>query len=261
MAGPQATSDECPSRIDSQLIGTQSVDGRAGQGEWSGTVAEIVQANGIVALLSGERASPTGPSHVSCHNDTIYDLFDPDGNGKAGQAYLDITAITIALEDPFYRIDIDVLGLVPGSISDPPTFIEWGLLIDLDRDRSTRPWGNWPLLDNGLGVDALVRVTLGQNGFAGEVWTWPGGGGRLAEAPFTVDGASLGLQFNASAIGSPAVFDYVVAVREYVENRLTTLDKWPNQGYATFPVGEQMLVASILLLLILVRGVVVLMNA
>ncbi len=118
------------------------------------------------------------------------------------------------------------------------------------------------MVDSGLGVDGLVRVTLGSSGFSGEVWTRPGGRGRVIPVPFIVDGTSIRLQSNASAMGSPAGFDYVVAVPEYVENRLSTVDRWPNQGYATFAVSEgtDLLMIPLALLRVLTLPVLALLN-
>ncbi len=167
------------------------------------------------------------------------DLFNSRGNPTSGEGDLDIVGVELAREGFDYVARIKLLGTLPTGISDPSVFIEWDLLVDCDRNPNTRSWGPWPLIDNGLGVDMLVRLCLSSDGYSGHILSWEGDNQTYLPIDYSVNEGIAELRFDPFLIQNPAAFDYVVAVREYVGNQVTA-DKSPNRGHATFPVGEWM---------------------
>ena len=164
-------------------------------------------------------------------SDPVGDLLDPQGNPTAGESYLDIVEAEVSFEGSSCVVRINVSGPIPASVPES-VFIEWGLLIDADRNRTTRPWGDWFLIDNGLGADVLARVKLGKYGLEGEVITWSAGRAYGLPTDFKVDGTVAEVRFDTSKVGNSSAFDYVIEIRKYVDNYLAMVDKCPNQGSA-----------------------------
>ena len=152
-------------------------------------------------------------------SDPVGDLLDPQGKPTMGESYLDIVEAEVLFEGSSCVFRINVSGPIPATVP-ASVFVEWDLLIDVDRNRSTRPWGNWALIDAGLGVDVLTRVTLSSDGFVGEVITWTEGRSSTEITDFEVDGNVAELRFDTSKLGEVSAVDYVVAVRDYVDNYL-----------------------------------------
>ncbi len=180
-------------------------------------------------------------------DDPVGDLFNSKGSPTTGEGSLDIAGVELACEESGYVARINLLGRLPTSVSDPSVFIEWDLLVDADRNPNTRSWGPFALIDNGLGVDVLIRVCLDSDGYTGHALAWPGGNETYSAIDYSVGEGVVELRFDEFLIGTPAAFDYVVAVRKYVGNQMTA-DKSPDKGHATFPLGEgmEMLLAAVL---------------
>jgi len=190
------------------------------------------------------------PSFEYASDDPLGDLFDSKGTSTTGEGSLDIGRVELACEESGYVARINLLGAPPASVPDPSVFIEWDLLIDSDRNANTRSWGPFALIDNGLGVDVLIRVCLDSEGYSGHALAWPGGNETYSAIDYSVDEGVVELHFDTFLIGNPAPFDYVVAVRKYVGNQMTA-DKSPDKGHATFPLGEgtrMLLIAALSLL-------------
>jgi len=177
------------------------------------------------------------PSFEYVSDDPVGDLFNSKGSPTTGEGSLDIAGVELACEESGYVARINLLGTLPTSVPDPSVFIEWDLLIDSDRNANTRSWGPFALIDNGLGVEVLIRACLSSDGYTGHALTWPGGNETYSAIDYAVDDGVIELHFDQFLIGTPAAFDYVVAVRKYVGNQMTA-DKSPDRGHATFPLCE-----------------------
>jgi hypothetical protein len=136
-----------------------------------------------------------------------------------------------------YLARIRVSGALPSSLSDPAIFIEWDMLVDVDQDPTTRPWGSWPLIDNSIGVDLLIRLMLGPRGEAYRAQVRDLVKKTSQTIEFKIDGATIELRFSASSIGNPKAFDYVFAVRKFGNygsaGAEVACDKAPNEGFFT----------------------------
>jgi len=203
-----------------------------------------VREEGRVVLTFESISPPVGKSQwwvsyyggpIRTFSDSTNDLFDRQGKPVTAEPYLDIVEARLIQSEAGYLARMKMNGALPSSLSDPSIFIEWDLLIDVDRDQQTHPWGSWPLIDNGIGVDMLVRLTLGPRGegFKAEVYDLSTRTAKRIE--FKVDGATVQFAFPSSLIGNPKAFDYVFAVRKFGDfgrsGAETACDKSPNGGY------------------------------
>jgi len=171
--------------------------------------------------------------------DPAGDLFDRQGRQVVDEAYLDIVEAQVVQSEGEYRVRIKVEGPLPASLTDPSIFVEWGLLIDMDRDPWTSPWGTLPLMDNGIGVDFLIRLMLGphREGFRAEAEDLAKKATHRIE--FRIDGVTLELIYRPLAEELlPKAFDYVFQVRKFEDYGRSgaeiACDKTPNQGYFAF---------------------------
>jgi hypothetical protein len=176
--------------------------------------------------------------------DPTGDLFDSQGRPATGDSYLDIVEVEMIQTGTTYVGRIKLAGALPTGVSDSSTFIEWDMLIDADQNSGTHSWGPWPLIDNGIGVDALLRVTWSSSGYSGELLMWPGGTRSTQKIDFKVDGATVEMRVDASGRSVPTAFDLVIAVRKYAEpgDKLIVADKCLNEGHLTFFDGKLSLI-------------------
>lgn len=169
------------------------------------------------------------------------DLFDTQGKPAIGEKFLDMVEVELTRTESTYIAHIRLLDSPPPAISDSSAF-EWDVLIDCDQDMGTHPWGYWALIDNGIGVDVLPRLTLTSSGYSSELLTWPGGKTSRQKIDFRLEGTLVEMRFDGSMVKSPAGFDFVFAVRKYVAGKMIVADKCPNEGYFTFSEGITSLV-------------------
>jgi len=85
------------------------------------------------------------------------DLFEASGNTVIAEKYLDITEVELVLTGSTYMAHLKMADSLPISVS-ASLSIEWGMLIDSDRDPGTTGSGRWPLIDNGITVDTFWLV-------------------------------------------------------------------------------------------------------
>jgi thiol-disulfide isomerase/thioredoxin len=190
----------------------------------------INEALGNLPVSYGQWADPVG------------DTFDSQGHPAVADKYIDITGVAFGELGSTYIFNITMAGaLPPASSSSSSIFVEWDVLLDLDRSNATHPWG----LYNGIGVDAIARATWWRNnsGYAGQLMTWPGGGKggtTFQTIGYNVKGATVTIYVVASMIGNPNRFDFVVRVAKFAEpgDRFIVGDKAPNQGNFTFANGS-----------------------
>lgn len=198
----------------------------------------------IVSLVATDRIALG-----RAYNDPVGDLFDRQGRSVTAEAYLDIVEVEVLQSGAEYSVHMKMNGPLPSSLSDPVIFIEWGLLVDIDQNPGTCPWGSWPLMDNGIGVDVLIRLMFGPSGegYRGEIRDLRAN--RRLSIPFKVEGASIELKYNSSVVGiAPKAFDYVFEARKFGNygnsGAEIACDKVPNEGYFTFSDNQTSLVTT-----------------
>jgi len=178
--------------------------------------------------------------------DPIGDLFDRDGKPVTAEPYLDIVEVELTRSGTEYNARIKVNGPLPSSLGDPSIFLEWDLLVDIDQNRETHPW-SWGLLDNGIGVDMLIRLRLGPSGNAYRADVYNEATTKSVSIGFKVDGATVQLKFDDTSLRVVSkAFDLVFATRKYGNysfraGAALALDKAPNQGSFTFTDGRMSL--------------------
>jgi len=178
--------------------------------------------------------------------DPVGDLFDRQGNPVTAEAYLDIVEVEMVQSGIEYSARLKMNGLLPSNLTDPAIFIEWDLLVDIDQNRETRPW-SWTLLDNGIGVDMLIRLMLGHSGQGYRAEVFNVATRKSVSIGFKVDGATVQLKFDDTSLGVISrAFDFVFTSRKYGNygraGAELALDKAPDQGYFTFSDGKTSLV-------------------
>ena len=198
----------------------------------------------LVVLFLGVLLVSPSVACAQTFTDPTGDLFDSQGRPATGDSYLDIVEVEMSQTGTTYVARMKMAGALPTGVSDSSTFIEWDLLIDADQNPGTHSWGPWPLIDNGIGVDALLRVTWSSSGYSGELLMWPGGTRSTQKIDFKVDGATVEMRVDASGHSVPTAFDLVIAVRKYAEpaDKLIVADKCPNEGHLTFFDGKLSLI-------------------
>ncbi|MGD0424059.1 MAG: TlpA disulfide reductase family protein [Candidatus Bathyarchaeia archaeon] len=170
---------------------------------------------------------------------------DPVGDTSSGQPgavadkYIDITQVSVGKRGPTYIFNISMAGpLPPASSASSSTFVEWDVLLDLDRNNATHPCGSYPSDDNGIGVDAIARLTWwGDNsGYSGELMTWPNGTQTFQTIGFKVNGTVATIYLEPSMIHNPNSFDFVYRVAKFAEpgDKFIVEDKTPNHGHFTY---------------------------
>jgi len=164
------------------------------------------------------------------------------------EAYLDIVEVEVVQSGIEYSARLKMNGPLPSNLSDPTIFIEWDLLVDIDQDRGTNPWGSWSLLDNGIGVDVLVRLMLGPSGQGYRAEVYDLATRKRSNILFRIDGGVIKLNFDFSLVTSSKPFDYVFSVRKFGNYGRSggeiACDKAPNKGYFTFSNGKASLVVK-----------------
>lgn len=179
--------------------------------------------------------------------DPIGDVFDRQGRLVTAESYLDIVEVELVRSGITYNARMKMNSPLPSSLDDPTIFLDWDMLVDIDQNRETHPWGPWSLLDNGLGIDLLIRLMLGPSGrgYRAEVFNMTNRKG--VNIDFRVDGAALELKFDDNSLGvAPKAFDFTFSARKYGDYGRSgaefALDKAPNQGYFTFAVDKMALI-------------------
>jgi len=180
--------------------------------------------------------------------DPVGDLFDMQGKPVTAEAYLDIVEVELVRPGVEYTARIVMNGPLPSSLGDPSLFLEWDLLVDIDQNRETRPW-SWTLLDNGIGVDLLIRLMLGPSGNAYRAQVLNVATKKSVSIGFKVDGATVQLKFDDTSLDVvPKAFDLVFAARKegnYGRGGVElALDKAPNRGSFTFTDGRMSLTTA-----------------
>jgi len=176
--------------------------------------------------------------------DPTGDIFDNQGRQVTSEAYLDIVDVELTGFDGSYRALIRVKDALPSSVTDPTIFLEWDLMVDVDQNPGTHPWGPWGLLDNGIGVDLLVRLMLGPSGQGYRAEVFNVATRNSVGIDFKVDGATVQLNFDDKSLGvvPPKAFDFVFTARKYGNygraGSELALDKAPNEGHFTFSDGR-----------------------
>ena len=190
----------------------------------------------------------TGLVRAEVFTDPIGDLFDKEGHPVTAEPYLDIIEVELTRSGTEYNARIKVNGPLPSSLGDPSIFLEWDLLVDIDQNRETRPW-SWTLLDNGIGVDMLIRLMLGPSGQGYRAEVFNAATKKSVRINFNVDGATIQLKFDDTSLGTiPRAFDFVFTARKYGNYGQAggelAFDKAPNRGYFTFSDGKTSLITE-----------------
>jgi len=201
----------------------------------------------VIALLASTQSRLV---YAEAFADPVGDVFDREGRTTAAESYLDIVEVEVVKSGAEYTARIKVNGPLPSSLADPTAFLEWDLMLDIDQNPGTHPWGPWALLDNGIGVDLLVRLMLGPSGqgYRAEVFNVATRKGTSID--FRIDGATVQLKFDDKSlnVASPLAFDCVFTARKYGNYGRSgselALDKAPNQGYFTFSDGKMSLIST-----------------
>jgi hypothetical protein len=169
--------------------------------------------------------------------DPTGDLFDRQGQPLSAEPYLDIVEVEVSQSGIEYYLRMKMNGPLPSTLDDPTILIEWDVLVDIDQNPGTRPW-SLPLIDNGIGVDILVRLMLGASGQGYRAQIFDPATKKGLTIPFKVEGSSIELKYSSSVAPVPKTFDYVFAVRKSgnygASGTEVAIDKAPNQGYFTF---------------------------
>ena len=196
----------------------------------------------MVLLLGVIVPMQVGLVRAEVFTDPIGDLFDRQGKPVAAEPYLDIVEVELTRSGTEYNARIKVNGPLPSSLSDPAIVLKWDLLVDIDQDWETQPWF-WPLLDNGIGVDLLIQLTLGPSGQSYTAAVLNVATGKGVRISFNVEGATIQLKFDDSSLGTiPKAFDLVFVARKFGNYGQASgelaIDKAPNRGYFTFSDGK-----------------------
>jgi len=199
----------------------------------------------MVLLLGVIVPIQIGSVRAEAFTDPTGDLFDRDGKPVTAEPYLDIVEVELTRSGTEYNARIKVNGRLPSSLGDPTIVLKWGLLVDIDQNRETRPW-SWGLLDNGIGVDLLIQLTLGPSGQGYTAAVLNVATGKGVRISFNVEGATMQLKFDDSSLGTiPKAFDLVFVARKFGNYGQAggelTIDKAPNRGYFTFSDGKMSL--------------------
>jgi hypothetical protein len=174
--------------------------------------------------------------------DDADDLFDVNHISTTGEGYLDISTSQISLTDGLYTVRLVLNSPCPVKTDEPSTFIEWDVLIDADVD--ARSGTKWPHIGNDIGYDYLVRLTLEDTEYRGEILntttlTYSEIDFIVAIYNFEKVGNIIELYFPASAIDNPESFYWITATREYIygdpPDQPSVSDVSPNEGHYTFP--------------------------
>ncbi len=165
--------------------------------------------------------------------DTTNDLFTPNGSPAQGEAYLDIVGLEILSFDTYFLGRMKLNGDLPTQTPDPDIFIEWDILVDLDRLPNTG-W-NWPLICNDIGPDFMCRLELLDDKYKGTLYdiednSW-------SEISFTINGDTIEWRWDKIP-DQPTTFNIVAAARQYGHrgnsNFLQLADKAPNVGHIEY---------------------------
>jgi len=183
-------------------------------------------------------SSPVVIAETFVFTDQTGDLFDGQGRPAVGEKCVDIMQVEFTRTGSIFTVRIKMADSLPAGVANSSVFFEWDMLVDYDQDVSTYGWGPWPLIDNGIGVDILARVTLGSSGYTGEALRWVDSQRQRQNIDFKVDGSVAEMRFDASAMPIPKAFDFVIAAREYVGDKMIVADKCPNEGHFTFTNGR-----------------------
>jgi hypothetical protein len=179
------------------------------------------------------------PVALMNQTETAGDTSGEQGQPVAADSYLDITEVAFGRLGPTYVFNITVAGpLPPASSASTSIFVEWEVLIDLDQNSATHSW-SYPLVDNGIDVDAFARLTWYNGTYEGELRTWPGGRRTSQSIGYRINGAVATLYVEASTLDNPSGFDFVCSVRKYTEpgDTLIVADKAPDQGHLRYANG------------------------
>jgi hypothetical protein len=167
-------------------------------------------------------------------SDPLGDTFNEYGTSVSTDAYVDITGAELYRAGTTYIARIIVNGPLPKDIETDAS-LRWELLMDTDRNPTTKSslWTPWPLIDNGIGVDAVAKVEI------------------HSERPYTADiypngpmywkilnGTIVEMRFDSSVIGNPPAFDFAMVVTKYVGIHMVGADKIPNVGHFTYSDGS-----------------------
>ena len=203
----------------------------------------------LMALLLGVIVPmQVGLVRAEVFTDPIGDLFDRQGKPVTAEPYLDIVEVELTRSGTEYNARIKVNDPLPSSLGDPAIFLEWDLLVDIDQNRETRPW-SWGLLDNGIGVDMLVRLMLGPSGQGYRAEVLNAATKKSVRISFNIDGATVQLKFDDTSLGVVSkAFDLVFDARKYGDYGRAggelAFDKAPNRGYFTFSDGKTSLITE-----------------
>lgn len=180
--------------------------------------------------------------------DPAGDQFDSEGRPVAAEPYFDIVEVELIRSGAEYTARLKMNAPLPSTLGDPSLFAEWDVLVDIDQNRDTHPWF-WPLLDNDIGVDLLIRLMLGPSGTGYRAELLNVASGKSTAISFKVDGATVQLKLDDSSLGVVSkAFDFVFAARKYGNygraGGALALDKAPNQGFFTLSDGKTSLTTA-----------------
>lgn len=198
----------------------------------------------VMLVISLLYVNPSAAQATS-FTDPVGDTFDERGFPAAADPYVasagavDIVEVEVALVGADLSVRVKMNGPLPNSLTDSIS-MEWDLLVDIDQNPATRGWGPYTLMDNGIGVDRIVRLMLGPRGAGYRADVYDPTKKTSVPVEFKIDGPTAVLKCNSLSFPVPKTFDYVFAVGVFGEyGRVRrAIDKAPNQGYFTFEGGK-----------------------
>ena len=160
-------------------------------------------------------------------------LLEANENSAVGESYLHIVESNLTYDLGNYVGMIKVGGDVPIKTGNSSTIIEWGFMIDADRNVGTSLGG----LVNDIGIDYVVRLCLQGDRQWAEVYNATNDRSRGID--YEVKGNQITLTFHlpSGSVFSDQYgpnFDFVVLVREHVNNTFVIFDKAPNEGHYNY---------------------------
>jgi hypothetical protein len=165
-------------------------------------------------------------------SDPLGDTFNEYGRSVSTDNYVDIIGAELYRAGTTIIARIIVNGPLPKDIETDAS-LRWELLMDTDRYPGTKfsLWTPWPLIDNGIGVDAEAKVEIhSERTYTGDIY--PSG-----PMYWRINRTIVEMRFDSSVVGNPSAFDFVIAVTKYVGNHMVGADKIPNVGRFTYSNG------------------------
>lgn len=166
--------------------------------------------------------------------DPTDDIFDKSGSPVSGEPFMDIVSAVLTTEGSDFFFTMKLKGPLPAKTPDSAFLYEWDIVVDGDSSPATGT--SWPLVLNDLGCEYMVRLTLLDSSYHGEIFDLRVNKGVPVQ--YTATGDTVQLRWtNTESL--PDTFSFMVATRKYGErgsgSAFMLADKAPNEGHSNFP--------------------------